>query len=324
MGFGRLGRRVSRTQRRVERTAQRDAGRSPPASSLISRSVLDRPCQHRWPPRWTLLPPPTVPQNLLDHLGLAPLDEADDAHRRAALGTAEGIRFVHLPDQGGPAFTGFRSRGRAGRCPSPHGGRSLPLVPLPSGLVRIPPIVPDQVFAGLGDVLRDFGQEIQGIEHLEVARGPGQQFPVARLGESPHRIVLGLVDHLAGFGHLDHAGLGERAPQKVLDDEIVLQRNPVACRGIGRTIIPGRVELMDVAAPVGCGGVLVRPGDIVGCDWDGVVVVPIEVAEDVLCIAARIAVDDKKARRRLYDKLGRKPAETVDWEATAAYFKDLL
>jgi regulator of RNase E activity RraA len=107
-------------------------------------------------------------------------------------------------------------------------------------------------------------------------------------------------------------------------DEIVLQRNPVACRGIGRTIIPGRVELMEVDTPVGCGGVLVRPGDIVGCDWDGVVVVPMEVAEDVLCIAARIAVDDKKARRRLYDRLGRKPDETVDWEAAAAYFKDLL
>ena len=107
-------------------------------------------------------------------------------------------------------------------------------------------------------------------------------------------------------------------------DEIVLQKNPVACRGIGRTIIPGRVELMDVDVPVGCGGVLVRPGDLVGCDWDGVIVVPLEVAEDVLCISARIAVDDKKARRRLYDKLGRKPDETVDWEAAAEYFKDLL
>jgi 4-hydroxy-4-methyl-2-oxoglutarate aldolase len=107
-------------------------------------------------------------------------------------------------------------------------------------------------------------------------------------------------------------------------DEIILQKNPVACRGIGRTIIPGRVELMDVQVPVGCGGVLVRPGDIVGCDWDGVVVVPIEVAEDALAIAARIAVDDKKTRRRLYEKLGRKLDETVDWEAAAEYFKDLL
>jgi regulator of RNase E activity RraA len=107
-------------------------------------------------------------------------------------------------------------------------------------------------------------------------------------------------------------------------DEIIMQKNPVASRGIGRTIIPGRVELMDTDVPVGCGGVMVRPGDIVGCDWDGVIVVPIDVAEDVLCIAARIAVDDKKARRRLYDKLGRKPDETVDWEAAAEWFKDLL
>jgi regulator of RNase E activity RraA len=107
-------------------------------------------------------------------------------------------------------------------------------------------------------------------------------------------------------------------------DEIIMQKNPVACRGIGRTIIPGRVELMDFNVPVGCGGVLVRPGDIVGCDWDGVVVVPVEVAEDVLVVAARIAIDDKKARRRLYDRLGRKPDESVDWEAAAEHFKDLL
>jgi regulator of RNase E activity RraA len=107
-------------------------------------------------------------------------------------------------------------------------------------------------------------------------------------------------------------------------DEIILQKNPVACRGIGRTIIPGRVELMDVNVPVACGGVMIRPGDIVGCDWDGVIVVPIEVAEEVLFFAASIAIDDKKSRRRLYEKLGKAPDETVDWESVAEYFKDIL
>ena len=107
-------------------------------------------------------------------------------------------------------------------------------------------------------------------------------------------------------------------------DEIVLQKNPVACRGIGRTIIPGRVELMDVNVPVACGGVMVRPGDIVGCDWDGVVVVPIEVAEEVLYFAARIAIADKKSRKLIYEKLGKTPDETVDWEGAAEYFKDIL
>ena len=107
-------------------------------------------------------------------------------------------------------------------------------------------------------------------------------------------------------------------------DEIILQKNPVACRGIGRTIIPGRVELMDVDVPVACGGVMVRPGDIIGCDWDGVVVVPLEVAEDVLYFAAKIAIDDKKSRKNLYKKLGKAPDETVNWEVVAEYFKDIL
>jgi len=107
-------------------------------------------------------------------------------------------------------------------------------------------------------------------------------------------------------------------------DEVIMQKCNVACSGIGRTIIPGRVELVDVETPIGCGGVMVRPGDIVGCDWDGCIVIPIEVAEEVLAISARIAVDDKKARRRLYDRMGRKPDESVDWESAAEYFKDLL
>ena len=107
-------------------------------------------------------------------------------------------------------------------------------------------------------------------------------------------------------------------------DEVIMQRTPVACAGIGRPIIPGRTELEAVQVPVSCGGVFVRPGDIVGCDWDGVIVVPIEVAEDVLVFAARIAVDDKQARERLYKKLGKEPDESVDWRSAAEYFEDLL
>jgi regulator of RNase E activity RraA len=107
-------------------------------------------------------------------------------------------------------------------------------------------------------------------------------------------------------------------------DEVIMQKNPVACAGIGRTIIPGRVEVVDVQTPISCGGAMVRPGDIVGCDWDGCLVVPIEVAEDVLHFAATIAIADKKARRRLYEKLGKPMDETVDWEAAEKWFKEIL
>lgn len=52
--------------------------------------------------------------------------------------------------------------------------------------------------------------------------------------------------------------------------------------------------MTDINISVSCSGVLVHPGDIVGCDWDGVLEVPIEVAEDVLYFAAKIAINHKK------------------------------
>jgi len=59
------------------------------------------------------------------------------------------------------------------------------------------------------------------------------------------------------------------------------------------------------------GGVLVRPGDFVVADGDGVVVVPREHAERVAEIAWDIAKGDKAARRKLYEKTGLKPDATV-------------
>lgn len=107
-------------------------------------------------------------------------------------------------------------------------------------------------------------------------------------------------------------------------EEVIAQKTPVACSEIGRPIIPGRTELHEVQVPISCGGCMVRPGDIIGCDWDGVIVIPLEVAEDVLVIAARISVDDRKSRRRLYEKLGKPVDDSVDWEGASAWFKDLL
>jgi len=107
-------------------------------------------------------------------------------------------------------------------------------------------------------------------------------------------------------------------------EEVIAQKTPVACSAIGRPMIPGRTEVQDVQTAISCGGVMVRPGDIIGCDWDGCIVVPLEVAEDVLVIAARISVDDRKGRRRLYEKLGKPVDDSVDWEGATEWFKDLL
>ena len=56
---------------------------------------------------------------------------------------------------------------------------------------------------------------------------------------------------------------------------------------------------------------MVRPGDMVVADGDGVVVVPREHAERVAEIAWDIAKGDKAGRRKLYEKMGMPIDETV-------------
>jgi len=87
-------------------------------------------------------------------------------------------------------------------------------------------------------------------------------------------------------------------------DELIRQKVPVYCTGVARGIRPGRLELESTQKPVACGGVHVRPGDLVVADGDGVIVVPIEKAEAVAQVAIDIQEGDKKARRALFEKLG--------------------
>jgi regulator of RNase E activity RraA len=106
-------------------------------------------------------------------------------------------------------------------------------------------------------------------------------------------------------------------------DELILQRTPIASRARGRPIIPGRCTFTGVNEPIACGGVLVRPDDIVGCDGDGCLVVPQELVQDVIVIAKGILIDDARKRRQLYQRLGLPADETVDVEAMQAFYADV-
>ncbi len=89
-------------------------------------------------------------------------------------------------------------------------------------------------------------------------------------------------------------------------DEIIKQKIPVYMDPLqrGRGIRPGRNEVESVNRPVTVGGVLIRPGDIVVADGDGVVVVPREYAVPVAEAARVILEKDKAGRRNLYKELG--------------------
>jgi regulator of RNase E activity RraA len=132
------------------------------------------------------------------------------------------------------------------------------------------------------------------------------------------------------WGSANSMGMVTRGAVGIITDgyardtaELALQKTPVCARARGRTIIPGRIEVVEVDTKVGCGGVQVRPGDIVGCDDDGVVVVPLEVAAAVAGHARAVLLHDMRDRKALYERLGRDSDETVDYEAVEAYYREL-
>lgn len=102
--------------------------------------------------------------------------------------------------------------------------------------------------------------------------------------------------------------------------ELRLQQTPICARHRGRTIIPGRIQAIEAQTTISCGGAQVRAGDIVGCDDDGVIVVPQEIAREVARHARAILLADMRGRRRLYEALDRPYDETVDVAAVEAYY----
>jgi regulator of RNase E activity RraA len=88
-------------------------------------------------------------------------------------------------------------------------------------------------------------------------------------------------------------------------DEIIYHKVPTYFRRLARGIRPGRNELESVNRPVTIGGVLVRPGDVVAADGDGVVVVPRERASEVA--EAALPFLDNITRERYIKETGKNP-----------------
>lgn len=95
-------------------------------------------------------------------------------------------------------------------------------------------------------------------------------------------------------------------------DEIITQQVPLYFREPGRGIRPGRNVVESVNRPVVVGGVLVKPGDVIVADGDGVIVVPRKHALPVAEFAHKIVEADKEGRRALYEQLGREEDASLD------------
>ncbi len=157
-------------------------------------------------------------------------------------------------------------------------------------------------------------EELIGRWYREWARGPHND--TIEEGDviviDAHDLEVGFIGSNNALGWMAAGAVGAVTNGGCRDtDELIKERVPVYSRLICKTIRPGRLEFLGEQEVVTVGGVMVRPGDLVVADGDGVVVVPIEVAEDVARYAWNVARGDKAGRRTLYEKVGLEPDETL-------------
>lgn len=93
--------------------------------------------------------------------------------------------------------------------------------------------------------------------------------------------------------------------------ECILQKTPVFSTVRSPAHPMGRIGPVADNKPIVCAGVVVRPGDVVIGDDDGVVVVPQELADEVARRASLIQDKDRPGRRAGYKAIGLPLDETV-------------
>lgn len=95
------------------------------------------------------------------------------------------------------------------------------------------------------------------------------------------------------------------------DEALIQKALPVWSRWIVQPMYQGRVEWGGHSMPVEIGDQLIRPGDLIVADGDGVIVVPPDVIDDVLKYAIQESENDRRGRALLYERLGLEPDDSI-------------
>ncbi len=153
---------------------------------------------------------------------------------------------------------------------------------------RITPLLPSHCFAGrahtiLAHPTSGLGEHFPDTYELWAKAydrvGPGDALIIAAPG----------VERGAVWGELRTARVNRQGAAGLVTDgyvrdcaRIVTTGFPVFCAGRSPEDCRGRMEFVDQDVEVLCGGVKVSPGDYVLADFDGVVVIPKAIVEDVV------------------------------------------
>lgn len=200
----------------------------------------------------------------------------------------------------------------------------------PSLRRRLYSSVLSDVLDGMGlrdQAMRPFVRPLDDNDVLFGRARTGLYMPVyeARSGENPYDVEMALVDDLrpgdvavfacngpteriAPWGELLSTAATARGAAGCVTDGLVRDIRairamgfPVFHGGIGPLDSKGRGKMMERDVTVACAGAIVRPGDYVFGDADGVVVIPQAAADE----AFRLALDKVSGEDIVRDELAR-------------------
>ena len=145
---------------------------------------------------------------------------------------------------------------------------------------------------------------------------------VTEVPEKPFQMEMEIIDDLregqvlvsqcntselsaAWGGLLSNAAIGRKARGVITDggvrdyNEVVKLNFPTFCKGLTPYDSLGRMDVVDRDITIVCGDIRVSPGDLVYADVDGVVVVPGEIADEVVNKAWEKVQGENKVREEL-------------------------
>ncbi|MGA0544087.1 RraA family protein [Brevundimonas sp. VNH65] len=153
------------------------------------------------------------------------------------------------------------------------------------------------------------GDLVDPLRALEMGH-PGDVIVVNAGGDPETSVCGGLMGGLAknrGIRAMIVDGAG-RDIDELEDIDWPIWTRAITPRGT-HTMFSQRKEELSINVPIACGGVVVNPGDFIVADTIGVVVVPLDKAEEMLELAAEQAEREQRTR---------------EWVAKGKTIEDLL
>ena len=167
---------------------------------------------------------------------------------------------------------------------------------------RIRPLYPEAVVAGFAATVHCVEVDALPADPDEYYKGELQAVDALREGD------VMVVSTCAGsyWGELlatasrYRGAVGIVADAYTRDTQMLIEMKfPTFVSGISACDSLGRIEVNQVGVPIECGGVTVKPDDLLLADHDGVVVVPSEVAEEAIARAEEKVAGENLVREKL-------------------------